>query len=41
VSLLIAVAHPAADVVSPEDWPADDEDWPACPECGGDDPKGT
>ena len=33
---------PAADVVPPEDWPADNEDWPAaCPECGGDDPKGT
>jgi hypothetical protein len=41
VSLLMAVAHPAVGVVSPEDWPADGEDWPACPECGGDDPKGT
>ena len=42
IALLMAVAHPAANVVSPEDWPADNEDWPAaCPECGGDDPKGT
>ena len=42
VALLMAVAHPAAGVVPPEDWPADDEDWPAaCPECGGDDPQGT
>jgi hypothetical protein len=41
VSLLMAVAHPAAGGVSPEGWPAEDEDWPACPECGGDDPKGT
>jgi len=42
IALLMALAHPAAGVVPPEDRPADSEDWPAsCPECGGDDPQGT
>jgi hypothetical protein len=42
IALLMALAHPAAGVVPPEDLPADSEDWPAsCPECGSDDPQGT
>ncbi len=37
VALLLAVAHPAGPASE-----LDDEDWPAsCPECGGDDPRGT
>jgi hypothetical protein len=40
VCVLIALAHPAADVTPPEDGWADDEDW-GCPDCGGDDPQGT
>lgn len=37
VALLLALAHPPAPASEPdgEDWP------PSCPECGGDDPKGT
>lgn len=38
VCLLLALAHPADDVATPEDWQADDR---VCPECGGGDPQGT